>query len=47
MSDVIAIVLAAFPIVAFVALIVETLRTGTGATGEYPPVGLLYRAYGA
>ncbi len=45
-SDLIALILASLPVLAFVALIVETIRTGTG-TRDYPPAGLLYRAYGA
>jgi hypothetical protein len=47
MSDPIALALAAFPLVAFLALIVETIRTRTGTPGDPPPVDLLYRAYGA
>lgn len=47
MSDPIAFILAAFPLIAFVALIVETIRTSTGTPGDPPPVDLLYRAYGA
>ena len=47
MSDLIALALAAFPLIAFVALIAETLRAGTGTPGDQPPVDLLYRAYSA
>ncbi len=46
MSDLMAIVLAALPVLAFVALVVETVRAATGAAA-YPPVDLRYRAYGA
>ncbi len=46
MSELIAFVLAALPVLAFVALVVETLRAATGDVA-YPPVDLRYRAYGA
>jgi hypothetical protein len=47
MTDLIALILAAVPLVAFVVLIVESIRVGTGAAGGPPPIDLLYRAYGA
>jgi hypothetical protein len=47
MSDLIAMLIAASPLVAFVALIAESIRTGTGAPADLPPVDLLYRAYNA
>ena len=46
MSEFIALALASLPLLAFVALVVETLRVGTSAA-TYPPADLLYRAYGA
>jgi hypothetical protein len=46
MSELIALALASLPLLAFVALVVETLRVGRGAA-NYPPADLLYRAYGA
>ena len=46
MSDLIAFVLASVPLIAFVALVVETVRVAT--TGrDYPSVNLAHRAYGA
>jgi hypothetical protein len=33
-------------LLAFIALVIKTLRVGTGAA-NFPPVVLLYRAYGA
>jgi hypothetical protein len=45
-SELIAFVLASVPLVAFVALVVETIRVGT-AGRNYPSVNLLHRAYGA
>jgi hypothetical protein len=47
MSDLIAVILAAVPLVAFVVLIVVSIRTGTARAGDRPPVELFYRAYGA
>lgn len=47
LSDLIAFVLATLPLVAFIVLVAETVRTGTSAAGDQPPVDLLYRAYGA
>jgi hypothetical protein len=46
MSELIALSLASLPFVAFIVLVVETLRVGTGRE-PYPPADLLYRAYGA
>lgn len=46
MSDLIALVLASLPVVALVALVIETVRVGTGHA-DYPPVSLHHRAYGA
>jgi len=46
MSELIALVLASLPVMAFVALVAATLRTVAGS-GDYPPVDLLHRSYGA
>ena len=46
MSELIAFVLALLPAVAFVALIVATVRT-TSVPGDYPPADLFRRSYGA
>lgn len=46
MSDFIAIALASLPMLAFVALIVETFRASR-SEAEVPPVDLFHRAYGA
>jgi hypothetical protein len=46
MSDLIALILVSLPILAFVALVVATIRVGVGE-GDYPPAPLLYRAYGS
>jgi hypothetical protein len=46
MSELIALFLASLPVLAFFALVVLTLRVATGP-GEYPPVDLLHRSYGA
>jgi hypothetical protein len=45
-SQLIAIVLASLPVLAFVVLVAATLRTAVGS-GDYPPVDLLHRSYGA
>ena len=47
MSDLISPLIAAFPLIAFVALIAETIRTSRGTHGNQAPADLLYRAYGA
>jgi hypothetical protein len=47
MSDLISLLIAAFPVIAFAALIAETVRTGTGPHGDQPPADLFYRAYSA
>ena len=46
MSELIAFVLASLPVLAFVVLVAATLRTAVGS-GDYPPVDLLHRSYGA
>jgi len=46
MSELIAFVLASLPVMAFVALGAATLRTAA-ESGDYPPVELLHRSYGA
>lgn len=46
MSELIALAFASLPILAFVTLVVVTLRVATGS-GDYPPVELLHRSYGA
>ena len=46
MSELIAMMVASLPILAFVTLVVLTLRVGAGP-GDYPPVDLLHRSYGA
>jgi hypothetical protein len=46
MSELIALFLASLPVLAFLALVVLTLRVATGPS-DYPPVDLLHRSYGA
>jgi hypothetical protein len=46
MSELIALFLASLPVVAVLALVVLTMRVATGP-GDYPPVDLLHRSYGA
>ena len=46
MSELIAFALASLPLLAFVALVVEALRLGTGP-GIYPPVEFRHRAHSA
>ena len=46
MSELIALTFASLPFVAFMVLVVETLRVGT-SQAPYPPVDLLYRAHSA
>ena len=46
MSELIAFGLALLPALAFVALIVTTIRTAS-TPGDYPPVDLYRRSYGA
>lgn len=46
MSELIALALASLPLFAVVALVVMTIRTAMGA-GDYPPIDLLHRSYGA
>jgi hypothetical protein len=46
MSELISFVLALLPAMAFVALIVATVRAAS-APGAVPPVDLLHRSYGA
>ena len=45
MSDLIALILASLPVLAFAALVATTIRVGTDAA-DYPPAPLLYRASG-
>jgi hypothetical protein len=46
MSEIIALALASLPVIAVFALVVMALRAATGP-GDYPPVDLLHRSYGA
>jgi hypothetical protein len=46
MTDLIAVVLASLPVLAFAALVVETVRLGSGR-GDYPATDPSNRAYGA
>ena len=44
--DLVALALASLPLLAFVALVIETIRGGSGAA-DLPPANLLQRACGA